>query len=322
MEQRDLGHSGLKVSVLGYGSWGIGNTGWRGADDEESLRALRQAIDGGVNFIDTAAVYGGGHSEELVGQAVRDTRGQVQVATKVPPKNWQWPAGPGVHAGDAYPADWVVECTKVSLSHLGLESVDLQQFHVWSDEWVDQGDWQDAVEELKKEGLIKAFGVSVNDHQPANAVRLVESGLAESVQVIYNIFDQSPEDELLPAAQKAGVGVIVRVPFDEGSLAGKVTPDTEFPEDDFRANYFAGHRKQEVYEKAQAIAQDLGIAFEQLPEVALRFCLSHPAASTVIAGMRSTASVAANLAAAEKGPLPSEQLEVLRRHRWARNFYG
>lgn len=322
MERRNLGRTGLQVSVLGYGAWGIGGDAWQGAEDEESLRALRQAVEGGVNFIDTAAAYGEGHSEELVGRVVRESRGQVHVATKVPPKNYQWPARAGVPSHEVFPGDWVVQCTKVSLSHLGLESVDLQQFHVWSDDWLGQGDWQGAIEQLKNEGLIKAFGVSINDHQPANALRLVKSGVVDVVQVIYNIFDQAPEDELFPAVQEAGVGVIARVPFDEGSLTGKVTPETQFPEGDFRAHYFRDDRKQQVDDKVRAIVDDLGIDRQELPEVALRFCLSHPAVSTVIAGMRSPANVAANLAAADKGPLSEAELETLRRHRWARNFYG
>lgn len=321
VENKRLGKTGFEVSVLGYGAWGIGGSGWVGADDQESLRALRQAVEGGVNFVDTAAVYGSGHSEELVGQVVRETGGHVRVATKVPPKNWQWPARSATPVADAFPADWVVECTKASLSHLGLEAVDLQQFHVWSDDWVEQGDWADGVERLKKDGLIKAFGISVNDHEPSNALALVSSGLVDCVQVIYNVFDQSPEDELFPAVQKADVGVIVRVPFDEGSLAGKVTPETEFPPDDFRTGYFLGDRKRQAYERAKAITDELGLPFEQLPELALRFCLSHPAVSTVIPGMRSTTSVDANLAAAGKGPLSQDEIQVLRHHRWVRSFY-
>jgi aryl-alcohol dehydrogenase-like predicted oxidoreductase len=321
MERRTLGKTGLEVSVLGYGAWGIGKAMWVGADDAESLRALRLAVEKGVNFIDTALVYGDGHSEKLVGQVVREAGDRVYVATKVPPKNYVWPAPKGVPANEAFPADWVIRCTERSLSNLGLESIDVQQFHVWSDEWVGQGDWLSAVERLKKEGKIRYFGVSVNDHQPYNALALVRSGLVDTVQVIYNIFDQSPEDELFPAVQEAGVGVIVRVPFDEGGLTGKVRPGTEFPEGDFRNSYFGGDRRREVWERVQAICKDLDIPVERLPEIALRFTISHPAVSTVIPGMRSVRNVEANVAAVGLGPLPDEQVRLLRAHRWVRNFY-
>ena len=257
MKYRKLGRTGLEVSELGYGAWGISKVSWIGADDDESLRALHDAIEHGVNFIDTALGYGNGHSEMLVGRAVREAEGRVLVATKIPPKNSQWPARAGVPAQEAYPADWVEQCTERSLANLGLETIDVQQFHVWSDEWVGQGDWAEAIERLRAEGKIRYFGVSINDHQAANAVELVGSGLVDTVQVIYNIFDQSPADQLFAAVQAANVGVIVRVPFDEGGLTGKVTPETEFPTEDFRNNYFAGDRKEQVWERVQAIAKDL-----------------------------------------------------------------
>jgi aryl-alcohol dehydrogenase-like predicted oxidoreductase len=322
MQYRKLGRTGLEVSVLGYGAWGIGKAGWVGADDDESLRALRRAIERGVNFIDTALGYGNGHSETLVGQVVREAQGTVYMSTKIPPKNSQWPARQGVPANEAFPGDWVVECTERSLANLGLETIDVQQFHVWSDEWLGQGDWAEAIDRLRSEGKIRYFGVSINDHQPSNGVKLVQSGLADTVQVIYNIFDQSPADELFPAVKAADVGVIVRVPFDEGGLTGKVTPDTRFPDGDFRNNYFSGDRKDQVWERVQAMAKDLDIPVQRLPEIALRFCLSHPAVSTVIAGMRSTANVDANAEAVDLGALSLEELEILAHHRWPRNYYG
>jgi aryl-alcohol dehydrogenase-like predicted oxidoreductase len=321
MNYRSLGRSDLQVSELGYGAWGIGKAGWLGAEDEESMRSLRGAIEKGVNFIDTALGYGDGHSERLVGRAVREAGTTVYVASKVPPKNLQWPAAKGTHANDAFPGDWVVECTERSLANLGLETIDVQQFHVWSDDWVGQGDWLDAIEGLREQGKIRHFGISINDHQPANALRLVKSGTVDSVQVIYNIFDQSPEDELFPAAQADGVGVIVRVPFDEGSLTGKITPQTTFPEGDWRNGYFGGDRKEQVWDRVQAITKDLDTPVERLPEIALRYCLSHPAVSTVIPGMRALRNVDANVIAAGLGNLSGRQLNLLRRHRWVRSFY-
>ena len=220
MRYRKLGNTGLEVSELGFGAWGIGRDAWIGADDDESMRALRRAIEHGVNFLDTAYAYGDGRSEQLVGAAVRDSAETVYVASKIPPKNMQWPAPPGLSAEEVFPADWIVACTERSLENLGLETIDVHQLHVWSDDWVGQGDWLDAIERLKRDGKIRFFGVSINDHQPENAIRLVESGLVDTVQVIYNVFDQSPEDALFPAVEAAGVGVIARVPFDEGALTG------------------------------------------------------------------------------------------------------
>ena len=321
MNYRSLGRTGLQVSELGYGAWGIGKTMWLGADDAESLRALRAAIDQGVNFIDTALGYGDGHSEQLVGKVVREAAGIVHVASKVPPKNAKWPAPKGVPVEEAFPADWIVDCTERSLANLGLETIDVQQFHVWSDEWVGQGDWMDAIELLREQGKIRYFGISINDHQPDSALALVNSGVVDSVQVIYNVFDQSPEDELFPAVEANNVGVIVRVPFDEGSLTGNVKPETVFPNGDWRNSYFGGDRKERVWERVQAITSELDVPIERLPEIALRYCLSHPAVSTVIPGMRSPRNVEANVRAAALGPLSPREREVLRRHRWVRSFY-
>ncbi len=217
--------------------------------------------------------------------------------------------------------EWVVECTEQSLANLGLETIDVQQFHIWSDEWVGQGDWMDAIERLRSQGKIRYFGISVNDHEPANALALVNSGIVDTVQVIYNLFNQSPEDELFPAVVAQNVGVIVRVPFDEGALTGNINPETKFSEGDWRNSYFGGNRKEQIWERVQAITRDLGVPVDRLPEIALRYCLSQPAASTVIAGMRSLRNVDANVRAAELGPLSGPKLEVLRRHRWVRNFY-
>ncbi len=322
LKYRTLGKTGLQVSEIGYGAWGIGKSGWVGAEDDESLRALERAIELGLNFIDTALGYGDGHSERLVGQVVRSHSERIYVATKIPPKNGQWPARAGVPVEETFPAEHVIECTQKSLRNLGLETIDVQQFHVWSDEWVGQGDWLQAVEKLKSDGKIRLFGISINDHQPANALKLIESGVVDTVQVIYNIFDQSPEDELFPACQQHDVGVIVRVPLDEGGLTGKITPETTFDEGDFRANYFRGDRKQEVYERAQAIAADLGISMDDLPEIALRYILSHPAVSTVIPGMRSVRNVERNTAVGDGKGLPEDQVRKLKKHRWVRSYYG
>jgi len=319
---RRLGRTGLEVSEVGYGAWGIGKDAWIGAEDDESLRALNRAIDLGLNFIDTALAYGEGHSERLVGQVVREREETVYVATKIPPKNRIWPALSGLHPDEVFPKDYVRECTETSLKNLGFEAIDVQQFHVWSDEWVGRGGWLEAVEELKGEGMIRFFGVSINDHQPSNAVKLIETGVVDTVQVIYNVFDQSPEDQLFPACQEHDVGVIVRVPFDEGALTGRITSDTTFDEDDFRNDYFRGDRKQQVYERVQAIISELGVTDDEVAEVALRYVLSHPAVSTVIPGMRSVRNVERNIAVADGKGLPGDQAQALKAHRWDRNFYA
>ncbi len=321
MNYRTLGRTGLEVSEVGYGAWGIGKSKWVGARDDESRAALHRAIDLGLSFIDTALVYGDGHSERLVGQVVRERVETVRVATKIPPKNGRWPAPDGLDPDDAFPADHVRECTYRSLENLGLDAIDVQQFHVWSDEWVGRGSWLEAIEELKHEGTIHAFGVSINDHQPANALALIESGVVDTVQVVHNVFDQRPEDELLPACREHDIGVIVRVPFDEGALTGAITPDTTFPEGDFRNDYFRDDRPREVDEHVEAILDDLGIERHALAETALRYILSQPAVSTVIPGMRSMRNVEANMAVGDGRGLPDEQVRTLHAHRWVRNFY-
>ena len=321
MNYRTLGKTGLKVSEIGYGAWGIGKSLWVGASDEESAKALHRSIDLGLNFIDTALGYGDGHSERLVGRAVKEHPETIYVATKIPPKNQVWPAPSGVPVSETFPAEHVIACTEQSLSNLGLERIDVQQFHVWSDEWVNQGDWLEAVQKLKKQGKIHSFGVSINDHQPENAIRLIETGAVDVVQVIYNIFDQSPEDKLFPACEQHQVGVIARVALDEGGLTGKITPDTTFEPDDFRNGYFRGDRKEQVYKRVQNIASDLDVPIDQMAETALRYVLSHPAVSTVIPGMRSVRNVERNCQIGDGRGLPPDQVKKLKNHRWARNFY-
>jgi aryl-alcohol dehydrogenase-like predicted oxidoreductase len=322
MHYRRLGRTGLKVSEVGFGAWGIGKSQWLGADDDESLRALRRAIDLGLNFIDTALAYGEGHSERLVGRVVKERDETVYVATKIPPLNRTWPAPSGLSPEETFPGAYVRRCTERSLENLGLEAIDVQQFHVWHDEWVREGDWLEAIEDLKREGKIRFFGVSINDHQPANAVKLIGTGVVDTVQVIYNIFDQSPEDALFPACMEHDVGVIVRVPFDEGALTGRITPETTFEEGDFRNDYFRGDRKAEVYERVRAIVSELGVTEDEVAEVALRFVLSHPAVSTVIPGMRSVRNVERNMRVGDGTGLPEGQVQRLKTHRWVRNFYA
>jgi aryl-alcohol dehydrogenase-like predicted oxidoreductase len=323
MKHRKLGKTDFTVSELGYGAWGIGGGMWIGASDRESLAALGRAIELGVNFIDTALVYGDGHSEELVCKAISQAPRKVYVATKIPPKNRLWPARPGIGIEEVFPRDYVMRSTEQSLKNLGVEVIDLQQLHVWNPEWIRGDEWRLAIEDLKRQGKVREFGVSINDHQPDSAIELVETGLIDTVQVIYNIFDQTPERNLFPACIRHNVGVLVRVPFDEGSLTGRITEDTVFPGGDFRNFYFREDRKKQVVERVNALVSDLDLEdATHLPGIALRFCLSHPAVSTVIPGMRTTASVESNVMATGQGPLPERILELLRGHAWERNFYA
>jgi aryl-alcohol dehydrogenase-like predicted oxidoreductase len=317
---RPLGKTALSVSEVGYGTWGIGGSMWIGAQEDESVRALHRAIELGVNFIDTARGYG--ESERIVGRVVREHAGDtVYVATKVPPKNGIWPAPKGVDPAETFPGDHIRASLETSLRASGLEAFDVLQFHVWSDEWMDRGDWLETIEDLKKEGKIRYFGVSINDYQPGSVLELVRSGHLDTVQCIYNVFHQAPEQHLLPACAQHGVGVIVRVPLDEGALTGRITPETTFPDGDFRNRYFAGDRKAQVKQRVDALAADLDIETDQVPEVALRYLLSQDAVSTVAVGMRTVRNVERNVAVGDGRGLTAGQQAIAARHRWEKNFY-
>lgn len=322
MRYRKLGRTGMEVSEIGYGAWGIGGNQWKGGTDDESVRALQRSFDLGLNFIDTALAYGEGHSEKLVGDVVKSAPHRVFLATKVPPKNRIWPAAPGSRIEDVFPYDYIVKCTETSLRNLDVETVDLQQLHVWDPGWLDRDEWKRAFEDLRKAGKVKFAGISINDHQPDSALDVVASGLIDTVQVIYNIFDQSPENKLFPAVQKHDVGVLARVPLDEGSLTGNITEDTQFESDEFRAFYFRGDRKREVVRRVSALKNDLDGTRDTLPETALRFCLSHPAVTTVIPGMRKVRNVESNCAIPDAGPLDESTLQKVRKHAWNKNYYS
>jgi aryl-alcohol dehydrogenase-like predicted oxidoreductase len=325
MRYRTLGRTGFKVSEISFGAWGIGGDWWAGAVDDESLRSMKLALELGVNFIDTAPNYGNGHSEELVGRAVRDWPERVHVATKVNPKNYTWPAAPGAPIAEVFPRDWIVQSTEKSLKRLGVERIDLQQFHVWLDEWADQDEWKEAVVQLKEQGKVASFGISLNyPLEPDYGAAAIHTGLIDTCQVVYNIYEQVPEVGLFPLALEENVGIIVKSPLDEGALTGKITPDTVFPEGSFHDFYFKGQRKREVQERARALEFLLGTGHggaESLTEAALRFCLSHRAVSTVIVGMRKPQHTRENVRASDKGPLPQEDLRALKEHAWPHNFW-
>lgn len=321
MNYRKLGRTGIEVSEIGYGAWGIGGKQWLGGDDLSSLAALSRAIDLGVNFIDTALAYNEGHSESLVGKVVRDAGRKIWIATKIPPKNRIWPAKPGVGVEEVFPYQYAIECTETSLRNLGVEQIDLQQFHVWNPIWFFQDDWRRAIEDLKKSGKVKNFGVSINDHQPESALDLVSSGLIDTVQVIYNVFEQSPERWLFPACEEHGVGVLARVPLDEGALTGTLTEATEFEAEDFRAWYFRDGRLKDVVARVADLDRATAGIAGTLAQRSLRFCLSHPAVSTVIPGMRRNSTVESNCAVSALGPLSADELAIMHRHVWLKNYY-
>jgi aryl-alcohol dehydrogenase-like predicted oxidoreductase len=321
MRYRKLGRKKWELSDIGYGAWGIGGKQWLGGEDDESLTALRRAIDLGLNFIDTALAYGEGHSEELVGQVVRSVPGKIRVATKVPPKNQLWPAAPGIGIEEVFPYEYIVACTEKSLKNLNLETIDIQQLHVWNPEWIHRDEWRRAFEDLKTSGKVQAVGISINDHQPDSALEIVKTGLIDSVQVIYNVFDQSPERNLFPLTAKMGVGVLARVPLDEGALTGTVNEATTFERGDFRGWYFRGNRRREVVEHVEPLKRELENVPGTLPEIALRFCLSNPAVTTVIPGMRRVRNVERNCAVSDLGPLPDDVMARLRKHAWDKNYY-
>lgn len=321
MNYRKLGRIGIEISEIGYGAWGIGGAQWLGGNDTDSIQALHRSIELGLNFIDTALAYNEGHSERLVGQVARQAGKKIWVATKIPPKNRLWPARPGISVEEVFPHQYMIEATETSLKNLGVEQIDLQQLHVWNPIWFFQDEWRRALEDLKSSGKIRFFGISINDHQPDSALDLVASGLIDTVQVIYNIFEQSPERWLLPACLQYGVGVLARVPLDEGALTGTFTPETTFAEGDFRAWYFREGRLNEVLPRVARLEASLAGVDGSLAQKALRYILAHPAISTVIPGMRRVSTVEANCAVSQMPPLTAAELDLMRQHSWMKNYY-
>lgn len=317
MRYRKFGRLGWQVSGVGYGMWGL--AGWTGRDDEETRRSLQLAVDLGCTFFDTALAYGEGHSEKMLGELVRaNPAKKLIVASKIPPKNRTWPSRRGFQLPDVFPADYMRSSTEVTLKNLGLPAIDLMQFHVWEDDWADDDRWQKSIEAIKAAGLVKSFGISVNRWEPANVIRTLRTGLIDAVQVIYNIFDQNPVDELFPICRELGVAVIARVPFDEGTLTGSLTKDSKWPQGDWRNTYFVPANLLPSVERADRlkplIPEEMTMA-----EMAIRFVLSNPDVATVIPGMRKDRNVRANIAASDAGPLSADLLKQLEAHRWERS---
>lgn len=325
MQNRQFGRVGWEVSEIGYGMWGMAS--WTNSDDQQSLESLQLAVDLGCNFFDTAFVYGDGHSEDLLGQVVRSNSDKrLYTATKVPPKNKQWPALAESTLDESYPPDHVEQYVHRSLENSRVESFDLMQFHTWNDDWLRDDRWFYAMDDLRSQGLISAIGISLNRWEPWNGIRAVKTGQIDSVQVIYNIFDQNPEDELFPVCEEMKTAVIARVPFDEGTLTGTLTKESKWPEGDWRNTYFVPENLIPSVERAEKVKTVLdqwnrehkGEQEISMPELALRFILSNPIVSSIIPGMRKPSHVKSNIGASDAGPLPNELLDEMKRHRWVR----
>ncbi len=324
MRYRQFGRAGWQVSEIGYGMWGMGG-GWSNSDDQQSLESLQAAVNHGCNFFDTAYAYGEGRSEKLLGQTVRANSGKrLYTATKIPPMNKQWPARPESTLDESYPPDHIEEYVHRSLRNADQQSFDLIQFHTWNDDWLGDDRWLYKLDDLRSQKLINAIGISLNRWEPWNGVRAVRTGQIDSVQVIYNIFDQNPEDDLFPACEEMKVAVIARVPFDEGTLTGTLTKESSWPEGDWRNTYFVPDNLIPSVERAEALKETLRQWNDEhssaitLPELALRFILTNPIVSTIIPGMRKLSHVESNIAASDAGPLPAELYEQLKEHRWVR----
>lgn len=325
----------MKVSDIGIGTWQLANDDemWVGADLKESLRSLYKYVELGGNFIDTAWVYGyygddqkNPTSEELIGKFLKESgkRNDLIIASKILPKNWKWPALKNVPYKDVFPENHIRKVVDDSLSRLGIETLDLMQFHVWQDDWSEIDTWKKTTKDLTKQGKVKHWGISVNDYQPSNCLKTLDTGLISTIQFIFNIFHQKPVEKLLPYAKQNDIGLIARVPLDEGGLTGKITLEREFDKGDFRREYFSDDRKKELVQRVNKLQKLVNIYDDvnSLVELAIRYILSYKEVSTVIPGMREVEYVKQNTSFSDKGKLSQKLLEELKNHVWERNFYG
>ncbi len=316
MQHRKFGRTGWSVSEIGYGMWGL--AGWKETDQTEVLKALDMSVELGCNFYDTAWGYGAGASEQILGRLIKQhSDKRLYCATKIPPKNFKWPSKAHYTLDECFPAAHIIEYTEKSLSNLNVECIDLQQFHVWEDSWAHHDEWKKAIEKLKAEGKVKHVGISVNRWEPDNVLTTLRTGLIDTVQVIYNIFDQNPEDNLFPVCRELNIGVIARVPFDEGTLTGTLTKSTVFPAGDWRATYFVPENLNASVDHADAL-RPLLPAGMTMAEMALRFILCNDDVHTIIPGMRSVKNVVANTSVSDGQRLEHALLNKLKQHRWDR----
>jgi aryl-alcohol dehydrogenase-like predicted oxidoreductase len=320
MNYRTLGRTGLKVSEIGFGAWTIGGA-WGTQDDSDSLAALHRAIDLGVNFIDTAAGYGGGKSERLIGQVIRERSERIYVATKTQPDKGPWPPSPYCRAAERYSEAYVRENVEQRLKNLGVDCIDILQLHTWTRAWNSHPTPLEVLRKLRDEGKIRCIGISTPEHDQNSLIELMRGGWLDVVQVIYNIFEQEPAAQFLPAAAESDVGVIVRCAFDESSLTGKFTEQTRFEDGDFRNNFFAGDRLASTVRRVEKVRETLAGSGHTMPAAALKFVLAHPAVSTVIPGMRNISQVNANTGVCDSPAMTRELQERLHEHSWIRAFW-
>lgn len=332
MKYRILGRTGLKVSEIGCGTWQLANdpNAWVGADFEESLKSLERFVESGGNFIDTAWIYGFDDtepdkhpSEQLIGKYLKQSgkRGQLIIATKVPPKNMHWPALKGAPIVEVFPNEWIEKCVDDSLRSLGVEAIDLVQFHVWQDDFVNDDGWKETIQKITKSGKVKYWGISINDYQPSNCLKTLDIGLMSTIQFIFNLFHQKPTEKLLPYAKENNIGLIARVPLDEGGLSGSLTEETVFDEKEFRKEYFNKERLEELVKRNAKLMELADDEVKTLPELALRYLLSFDEISTIIPGMRRLKNVEANTSFSDGRKLTERLMTALKDHDWERNFY-
>ena len=303
-------------SEIGYGMWGL--AGWTGNDDKQTFESLSLAVENGVNFFDTAWAYGNGKSEEMLGKLLKEfSQKRLYTGSKIPPKNLKWPASKIASIKEVFPKQHILEYAGRTLDNLKIATIDLLQFHVWTDEWAQMDEWKEAIEDLKSQKMVKSFGISVNRWEPTNVLKTLDSKLIACVQVVYNIFDQNPEDELFPYCLANQIGIIARVPFDEGSLTGTLNSQTRFPVEDWRHQYFNSDNLAKTLPRIEEIKKDLPDEMA-MAEMALRFILQHEAVTTVIPGMRQARNVLTNVKAGDGNRLSNELYDRLKRHRWNR----
>lgn len=320
MKYRKLGKTGIEVSEIGFGAWAIGGS-WGEQNDNDSIDALHRAIDLGLNFIDTAAGYGDGRSEKIIGRVLKERKEKITVATKIPVLPGIWPPSPFCKAGERYPEKYLRESLEERLRNLQTDCIDVLQLHTWTRAWNRDPKPLDILKKLQQEGKIKAIGISTPEHDQNCVIDLMRRGYLDTVQVIYNILEQEPAAELLPVAKENGVGIIVRVVFDEGILTGKYTKDTKFPDDDFRNKYFEGDRLPRALERVEKIKKDLDGSGYTLPQAAIKFVLSHPAVSTVIPGIRNIYQAEANTAVSDMPEMNDQLILKLQDHNWRRGIW-
>jgi len=327
MQYRKLGKTDLLISEIGYGTWQFANDSncWVGSTKKESEQSLLYAIDNGLNFIDTARSYGDGLAEKWIGEIIQKRSDKkIIVASKILPKNWQWPARSGTNIQDVFPKKHIINQVNESLKELDIESLDIMMFHVWLDEWASEEEWKEVIQELTKAGKVKYWGISTNNHESTNCIKACETGLISVVETIFNIFYQEPIDTLLPFLKTNNIGLIARVPLDEGGLTGNINSNSKFPEGDFRNSYFSQDRLVELEKRINKLKRiiDKSNEIKSLVEIALKFILHFDEVSTVIPGMRRLNHVKENISISMKSPLSEQLIKELLTHSWNRNFYG